>query len=99
VSKVLVQLSENPNLKPVLDELLTSAGCEIHLRASQSYASDAARFQYGNLVKVGRERQETVIGIVRNGDAKSDYVVQMTIPKTEEIQLAAHDRVIVIAED
>lgn len=99
VSKVLAQLSENPNLKPVLDELLTSAGCEIHLRASQSYASDAARFQYGNLVKVGRERQETVIGIVRDGDAKSDYVVQMAIPKTEEIQLAAHDWVIVITED
>jgi hypothetical protein len=99
VSKVLVQLSENPNLKPILDELLTSDGCEIHLRASQSYVSYATRFQYGNLVEVGRERQETVIGIVRTDEANAEYVVQMAIPKAKEIQLAANDWIIVIAED
>jgi hypothetical protein len=99
VSKVLVQLSENPNLKPVLDELLTSDGCEIHLRECQAYVGDAKAFQYGNLVKVGRERQETVIGVLRVDESKANYVVQMAIPKGEEIQLNGNDWIIVIAED
>jgi len=99
VSKVLVQLSENPNLKPVLDELLTSDGCEIHLRECQAYVGDAKAFQYGNLVKAGRERQETVIGVLRVDESKANYVVQMAIPKGEEIQLNGNDWIIVIAED
>ena len=99
VSKVLVQLSENPNLKPVLDELLTSDGSEIHLRESQSYIGGAKAFQYGDLVKVGRERQETVIGLLRSDDSKAEYVVQMAISKTDELQLTVNDWIIVIAED
>jgi hypothetical protein len=99
VSKVLVQLSENPNLKPVLDELLTSDGCEIHLRECQSYVGGTKVLQYGDLVKAGRGRQETVIGVLRTDEANAEYVVQMAIPKAKEIQLNANDWIIVIAED
>ena len=98
VSKVLVQLSENPILKPVLDELLSSDGCEIHLRASQLYVHEAIVMKYGSLVQAGRERQESVIGILRNDESRADYVVEMAIPKTEEIQLTSNDWVIVIAQ-
>ena len=99
VSKVLVQLSENPKLKPVLDELLTSEGSEIHLRSSQSYLGDIEELQFSNVVKAGRERGETVIGVLYDDNSDAGYAVEMAIPKTAKVRLSVNDWVIVIAED
>ena len=99
VSKVLVQLSENIKLKPVLDELLTSEGSEIHLRSSHSYMGDIEELQFSNIVKAGRERGETVIGVLYDDNSNAGYAVEMTIPKTAKVRLSVKDWVIVIAED
>ncbi|MEC8330466.1 MAG: hypothetical protein VXZ45_04975 [Verrucomicrobiota bacterium] len=99
VSKVLVQLSENPKLKPVLDELLTSEGSEIHLRPAQSYLGDAEEIQFSNIVKTGRERGESVIGVLYDDNSDAGYAVEMAIPKTTKVRLSVNDWVIVIAED
>ena len=99
VSKVLVQLSENPKLKPVLDELLTSGGSAVHLRSSQSYLGDIEELQFSNIVKAGRERGETVIGVLYDDNSDAGYAVEMAIPKTAKVRLSVNDWVIVIAED
>ena len=99
VSKVLVQLSENPKLKPVLDELLTSEGSEIHLRSAQSYLGDVEELQFSNIVVTGRERGESVIGVLYDVNSDAGYAVEMAIPKTTKVRLSVNDWVIVIAED
>ena len=64
VSCVMVQLSENLNLAPVLEELLTAEGSELYLRPASDYMQPDTPTPFGTIVEEGLRRDEAVIGVL-----------------------------------
>jgi Trk K+ transport system NAD-binding subunit len=95
---LISQLAENPDMAPVLEDLLDADGAAIHMRAAEHFADVGATVTFGQLVAAGIERGESVIGyrVAANGRQTSSGVV-LNPAKSTEIEIAAGDAVIVIA--
>lgn len=99
VSNVMVQLSENPDLAPVLEELLTAEGSELHLRPATHYVQPNTPTPFGAIVQEGLRRGESVIGILDRHPSRQLPDLRMAINKRELITLGAEDAIVVVAED
>ena len=89
-SYVLAQLSENPALAPVFDELFGSAGCELAVyRASRLGVSGSVRFL--DVVRAARDRGDVAIGYRTAGGR-----VVINPPKSSVVPLGEHDDVVVV---
>ena len=99
VSNVMVQLSENPRLGSVIDELLTADGSEMYLREAGDYVALDTPVSFGAIVQEGLERGEAVIGVLDRNRLRKLPDLRLAIPKNELITLGAEDAVVVVAED
>ena len=89
-SYVLAQLSENPALAPVFEELFGSSGCELSVyRASRLGISGSTR--YLDVVRAARARGDIAIGyrLARDG-------VVINPPKSAMVAFGPHDDVVVV---
>ena len=59
--------------------------------AAQSYLWDIEEFQFSNIVKIGRERGESVIGVLSDYNSDAVYVVDMAIPKKAKVRLTVNN--------
>jgi hypothetical protein len=57
------QLSQNPQLAPVFEDIFDADGATLNVRPLDAYASVGSTVRYLDLVAVGRSFEETVIGI------------------------------------
>jgi voltage-gated potassium channel Kch len=99
VSKVLVQLSENPQLAKVLDELLTSDGSELYLRPAAHYVELGAEVPFGAIVAAGLSRKELAIGILKTYSTGKLAELLLALKKIDSITLGAEDSIVVVAQD
>jgi voltage-gated potassium channel Kch len=102
ISLVLAQLSENPRLDEVFADLLDADGSEIYLRPAGDYVTLDHPLSFATVVEAARRRGETALGYRSAAsayDADAAYGVRVNPPKSLEIEPAAADRVIVLAED
>jgi hypothetical protein len=99
VSKVLVQLSENPQLTKVLDELLTSDGSELYLRPAAHYVELGAEVPFGAIVAAGLSRRELAIGILKTYSTGKPAELLLALKKIDSITLGAEDSIVVVAQD
>lgn len=99
VSNVMVQLSENERLAPVLEELLTAEGSELHLRPASHYVLPDTPTPFGGIVQEGLRRGECVIGVLDRDPSKPLPDLRMAIDKREDVTLGVEDAVVVVAED
>ena len=99
VSKVLVQLSENPQLTKVLDELLTSDGSELYLRPAAHYVELGAEVPFGAIVAAGLSRKELAIGILKTYSTGKLAELLLALKKIDSITLGAEDSIVVVAQD
>ncbi len=99
VSNVMVQLSENPQLGGVLDELLTADGSEMYLRLASDYVSLDTPVPFGAIVQEGLNRNEAVIGILDRDISRRIPDIRLSLPKDELVTLGADDAIVVVAED
>ena len=99
VSCVMVQLSENPGLAPVLKELLTAEGSELHLRPASHYMQLDTPTPFGAIVQEGFRRGEAVIGVLDRDPSRPLPDLRMAIDKNELVTLGAEDAVVVVAEE
>ena len=99
VSNVMVQLSENPGLAPVLKELLTAEGSEFHLRPASHYMQPDTPTPFGAIVQEGLRRGEAVIGVLDRDPSRLLPDLRMAIDKNEHVTLGAEDAVVVVAEE
>jgi hypothetical protein len=100
VSLMLSQLSENPHLVHVFDELFSSKGYELYVKPMSEYlhAGDAT---FGTLCEAAMRRKEIAIGYrlaKSSRDAKAAYGVMVNPPKRTKVSFTHHDHVIVLAE-
>jgi len=102
ISLMLAQISENPDLKRVFSDLFSAEGSEIYLRPAEHYLTPGARTTFATVVEAARRREEVAIGYRRSvwADVSArQYGVRINPPKSEPVDLADGDRVIVLAEE
>ncbi|HVF06441.1 MAG TPA: hypothetical protein VNA20_16490 [Frankiaceae bacterium] len=94
-SYVLTQLSENPDLAQVFDELLSAGGCEVAIRHAADYLP-AGRVRYRDVVARFAAVGDVVIGFrQRAADGRPQPVV-VNPPKTGTIEVGEHTEVITL---
>ena len=103
ITKILAQLSEQPRLKYVYEELFQADGSEIYVKPLNLYTSDAeVTVDFADLLAAARKRAEICIG-VRMGDAaekpEEHFGIILNPAKDRRFSLKQNDYLIVIAED
>src|SRR4051812_1794360 len=99
ISLLLTQLSENPHLGEVFNELFQAAGSELYMRPAGDYVKLGDPVSFRTLVEAARRRGEVAVGFRAGGTGGGAGVVRVNPPKSEHVALSERDRVIVLAEE
>jgi hypothetical protein len=102
VSLMMSQLSENPDLRAVFDDLFDEAGSEVYLKPAENYVKLGVPVDFYTIVESARRRGEIAFGYRLLADAEDSdkaYGVVINPDKTRELTFTAEDKVIVLAED
>jgi len=95
-SYFLVQLSENPELGPVLDDLFDAEGSAVGLKPAPWYVEASGEVSFAQIVAAARTRNEVAIGYrLAHGTADLPEVV-MNPAKSTMITLTPEDQVVII---
>jgi voltage-gated potassium channel Kch len=102
VALAMAQIAENRDVVPVLVELLTPGGPEIYLKPAQDYVTPGKPINFYTMLEAARQRGQTAIGyrlLSEAGAPDRAFGVHLNPDKSAPVTLAAHDRVIVLAEE
>ena len=104
VSMIFAQMSEEPGIKLVYDDLFEEDGSEIYVKPAELYFENLpAEVSFADLMLLAQKRGEEAcigvkIGELRN-EGSENYGVKLIPAKTEKIELTAGDSLVVVAED
>jgi voltage-gated potassium channel Kch len=98
ISLLLTQLSENPHLSAVFEELFAARGSELYMRPAADYVRLGEPVDFRTLIEAARRRGEVAVGFRAGGGDHGGGVVRVNPAKSEHVALAEADRVIVLAE-
>jgi len=98
---LISQLSQNPTIAPVFEDLFDADGAAIHLRPVENYVPVGEKVSFAELVAAGREAGQSVIGYRSASAGKDDASkgVSLNPSKNTEFATAAGDSLIVIASE
>lgn len=102
VSLLLAQVSENPKLNEVFNDLLDVDGSEIYFKPVTDYVTIEQPVSYYTLVEAAKMRNELAIGYkqVRHSTNPDHlYGVKLNPNKATKIQFTVDDMLIVLSED
>ena len=96
-SLIMAQISENPNIKPLIDDLLDESGSEMYMKPVSDYVTLGVPVDSYTLTESAARKGEIYIGYRHNDDIKTGVVVNPN--KYEPIIFTKNDQVVVIAEN
>ncbi len=97
-NKMLVQVSENRQLKAIFDHLLSDEGSEIYLKPMTDYVKATIPVNFYTLSQAALSRQEIAIGYKRyNEDGKAE--IDLNPNKQAILSFGSNDFLIVISEN
>jgi hypothetical protein len=104
VSMIFAQMSEEPGIKLVYDDLFQEEGSEIYVKPAELYfESFPVKATFADLMSLAQKRdEEACIGIKFAANAPfadKNYGVDLIPPKDQVIELNAGDALVVVAED
>ncbi len=102
ISLMLAQLSENPYLYDVFQELFAPEGAELYLKPIGDYVATGIPVNFYTVVEAARRRSETAIGyriVSEAKDAAKTYGIYTNPQKSHPITFSPADKVIVLAEE
>jgi Trk K+ transport system NAD-binding subunit len=103
VSKIYAQVSEEPGVLDVYEQLFAEEGSEIYLKpASVFLASLPAEASFGELCAAALARGETCLGVrlaAEAEDASRHFGLRLNPPKERRFMLGAGDQLITLAEN
>lgn len=100
VSMVLAQMAQNPEIKPVFDELLDAEGSEVHIRPAADYVALDRPVTYATVVEAAVRRRECAIGYrldALKNDAARNHGVTLNPRRGDRVLFGARDSVVVVA--
>lgn len=103
ITMILAQLSAEPRMRKLYEDIFAEEGSEIYLKPAHLYFEDLpCEISFADAIAVAAKREEICLG-VRCGhlseDATRNFGVRLNLPKDERLQLAAEDLLVVLAED
>lgn len=103
VSMILAQLSEEPDMKRVYDDLFSEDGSEIYLKPAELYFNELpASYTFADMMKVAQQREEVCIGVKvaeHEDDMDKNFGVKLIPEKDVAYALQPNDCLIVVSED
>jgi len=103
VSMLLAQISEDPLMHAVYQDLFSEAGSEIYLKSATLYLDDLPQqVGFAELTRLAQERGEVCLGVkLKSAEDRADlnYGISLAPPKTSLWTLDAADTLVVLAED
>jgi voltage-gated potassium channel Kch len=102
ISLILTQMAENKNLGPVFKELFSAEGAEIRLKPASRFVQLDRPMNFYTVVEAAKRLGEIAVGYRISSDAhdaEKDYGVVLNPLKSERIEFAQDDRIVVLAED
>merc|ERR1719197_1082299 len=94
VSEGLGQMSQEIDIHPLLEDLFSPEGNEMHIKPVTLYAAPGESLSFWEIMARGRMRCEITIGFYQNGE-----LVLNPEDKSAKINWQADDRIVVISED
>jgi hypothetical protein len=103
ITMILAQLSEEPLIKTLYDDLFSEDGSEIYVKQADLYFTEfPQKVRFGDLIGLAAKREEVCLGI-RKGDLSKDsasnFGVRLNLPKDEFVTITADDFLVVLSED
>ncbi len=103
ITMILAQLSEEPLIKLLYDDLFSEDGSEIYVKPANLYfTSFPQKVSFADLIGIAGKREEVCLGI-RKGDlrkdADSNFGVKLNLPKTDIVEIHENDYLVVLSED
>ena len=103
VSMVLAQISEDPDIKTVYDDLFSEDGSEIYLKSASLYFKEfPVEVTYADMIRIAQSREEVCLGVKIKSlekDMAQNFGVKLIPPKGKKYTLQADDALVVLAED
>ena len=104
VSMIFAQLSEEPRILQVYDDLFQEEGSEIYVKPASLYFHDLpTTCRFADLMALAQKREgEVCIGYkVKDlqNDPSNNFGIKLIPPKDAEVTLTADDALVVVAED
>jgi len=103
ISMLLAQISEEPDIKTVYDNLFEEDGSEIYLKPVSVYFEDIPKdLTFADCIAISRRRNEICLGVKiqsQEGDSSKNYGIKLIPEKNQHFQLKENDHLVVIAED
>ena len=103
ITMILAQLSEEPLIKMLYDDLFSEDGSEIYVKPADLYfTSFPQQVSFADLIGLAGKREEVCLGI-RKGDKSKDpnsnFGVRLNLPKDEVVNIQEDDFLVVLSED
>lgn len=103
ITMILAQLSEEPLIKALYDDLFSEDGSEIYVKPSDLYFSSfPQKVKFADLIALASKREEICLGI-RKGhlskDSSQNFGVRLNLPKDEFVEITENDFLVVLSED
>jgi hypothetical protein len=102
VSLMMSQLAENPDLRPIFDDMFDEDGSEIYLRSASDYVALGQEFNFYTVLESARRRGQIALGyrlLALADNSDKNYGVEMNPDKAQTVTFGADDKLIVISED
>ncbi|MEP7361536.1 MAG: potassium transporter TrkA [Chloroflexota bacterium] len=102
VSLMMSQLAENPELRPIFDDMFDQEGSEIYLKPASDYVALGHEVNFYTVLESARRRGNIALGyrLASLADqSDKNYGVEMNPDKAAMVTFSAGDKLIVISED
>jgi voltage-gated potassium channel Kch len=97
---LIAQVSENPALAPVFDDLFDADGASLSVNAIETYAPVGKSIEFAELVAIGKAHGESVIGYrtLAGSKQQASSGVKLNPAKTTKFKPAKGDGLIVVGD-
>ena len=105
VSMLLAQISEEPDVKKVYDDLFEGDGSEIYLKPMRFYQAESqfpVHLTFADCMSLAQQRKEVCIGIkitAHEENEDKNFGVELIPDKKEKFVFGPNDCLVVVAED
>jgi len=104
ISMALGQVSENADIGPLLDDLFSVEGNELHIKDVRLFAYEGETLSFWEIMNRARQRCEVAIGYQRYADvidpnAQEKGLILNPADKSQRITWSNKDKIIVLSED
>jgi ion channel POLLUX/CASTOR len=102
VSLMMSQLAENPDLRPIFDDMFDEDGSELYLKPAADYVKVGEPVDFFTVLESARRRGQIAFGyrlLSQASDPDKNYGVFMNPDKAQLITFTDADKLIVISEE